>query len=99
MTFDEIIQKVSEDTGLSKSLVEKTYRAYWKAVKEYIASLPLKEDLSDEEFLKLRPNVNIPSLGKLHVTLSRYQSLRRVGKKIKEIQNLKEKENVAHQED
>lgn len=98
MTFNEIIQKVSEDTGLSKTLVERTYRAYWRAVKEHIASLPLKENLSDEEFLKLRPNVNIPSLGKLHVTLDRYHALRRVGERIRELQNLKEKENVAHQE-
>jgi hypothetical protein len=36
----------------------------------------LKEDLSDEEFLKLKPNVNIPSLGKFYVTLERYRKVK-----------------------
>jgi hypothetical protein len=36
----------------------------------------LKEDLSDEEFLKLRPNVNIPSIGKFYVTLERYRKVK-----------------------
>ena len=65
MTYDEIVLEVSERLGLSKELVNKKYKAYWKSVKEHITSMPLKKDLSDEEFMKLQPNVNIPSLGKL----------------------------------
>jgi len=76
MTYEEIIAEVAASTGLSKKLVDKTYRAYWWTVKEYIKSLPLKEDLSDEEFLKLKPNVNIPSLGKFYVTLERYRKVK-----------------------
>ena len=75
MTYKEIIAKVAGDLGLSKRLVDKTYRAYWKAVREHISSLPLKEDLTDEEFMKLQPNVNIPSIGKLYVTLNRYHRI------------------------
>ena len=52
MTYDEIIEKVAESTGLHKTFVNKVYRAYWKAVKEYIETLPLKEELSDEDFQK-----------------------------------------------
>lgn len=88
MTYDEIIRKVSEELGFSKDFINKVYRAYWKAVKEHITTLPLKEDLTDKEFLKLQPNVNIPSIGKLHVTLDRYRRM----KKMQEIKN-KEKEN------
>lgn len=76
MTYNEIIAQVAKSTGLSKKLVDKIYRAYWWAVKEYIKNLPLKEDLSDEEFLKLRPNVNIPSIGKFYVTLERYRKVK-----------------------
>ena len=76
MTYDEIIAQVAKSTGLSKKLVDKAYRAYWWAVKEYIRNLPLKEDLTDEEFSKLRPNVNIPSLGKFYVTLERYRKVK-----------------------
>lgn len=77
MTFDEIIAEVSKELSLPKELVEKTYKAYWKVVKEHIVSLPLKQDLSDEDFLKLQPNVNIPSLGKLTVTLDRYKRMKK----------------------
>ena len=77
MTFEDIITEVSRKLDLPRELVEKTYKAYWKGVREHIASLPLKQDLSDEDFLKLQPNVNIPSIGKLYVTLDRYQRMKK----------------------
>ena len=76
MTYEEIVAKVSEDTGLSRKLVDRTYKSYWRAVREHIKSLPLKEDLSEEEFNKLKPCVNIPSIGKLYVTYDRYRKIR-----------------------
>lgn len=81
MTYEEIISRVSDSTGLSQRLVHRTYKAYWRAIREYIVSLPLKEDLTDEEFLSLKPNVNIPSIGKLYVTLDRYHKLKKQYKK------------------
>jgi hypothetical protein len=53
------------------------------------------QDLTDEEFLALRPNVNIPSIGKLYVTLDRYRRM----KKYERIKNEKLKEYVAHKKD
>lgn len=73
MTYDEITACVAEQTGLSKHMVNRIYKAYWKTVRSYITSLPLKEELTDEEFKRLKPNVNIPSLGKLYVTLDGYR--------------------------
>ena len=73
MTYKEIIARVSEETGLPKTFVDKVYKAYWKAIRQYIKSLPLKEDMTDEEFAKLQPNINIPSLGKFFVTLDKYK--------------------------
>ena len=95
MEYNEIITVVSDKLGLSKDMVDKVYRSYWRSVKEYIGSLPLKEDLSDEEFLSLQPNVNIPSIGKLYVTLDRYKGLKQ---KMKILESLTEKENkdAAH---
>lgn len=77
MTYDDMVSEVSQSTGLSKTFVNKVYRAYWRAVREYIKALPLKDDLSEEEFLKVRPNVNIPSIGKLYVSLDRYKKLKK----------------------
>lgn len=65
-------------------------------VREHITSLPLKEDLTDEEFLKLQPNVNIPSIGKLSVTLDRYKGMK---KQYKRRLEYKENINAAHKED
>lgn len=94
MTYKEIIRKVAEDTSLPQTLVDRAYRAYWRAVREYITSLPLKEDMEDAEFLKLRPNVNIPSIGKLHVTLDRWHGVKKMNQIRKEF--LKEKENASY---
>lgn len=77
MTYKEIILKVSADTCLPAKLVDRTYKSYWKAIREYIKSLSLKEELTDDEFLQLRPNINLPSLGKLNVTLDRYHGMKK----------------------
>lgn len=94
MTYAEIIAEVSRTTGYSKRLVNMTYRAYWRAVRDYITSLPLKEDLTEDEFLALRPNVNIPSIGKLYVSLDRYKRLKKQGQILKE-----RSYGVTHQKD
>ena len=96
MTYDEIISKVAEKLCLPIRLVDRTYKAYWKSIREHITSLPLKEDLTDEEFLKLKPNVNIHYIVKLHVTLDRYKRM----KKMQEIRNqLKQNKDVTYNED
>lgn len=77
MRYEEMVSRVADSMGLSKKLVDRTYKSYWKVVREHIVALPLKQNLSDEEFLQLRPNVNIPSIGKLFVTLDRYRSIKR----------------------
>ena len=48
MTYKEIIAEVAKELNLSETFVNKVYRAYWKAVRNHITSLPLKEDLTDE---------------------------------------------------
>ena len=94
MTYAEIVSIVANNLHLPVRFVDKTYRAYWKAVKLHIEALPLKEDLSDEEFLELQPNVNIPSLGKLNVTLERYHGIKKSYKRTyKKDNNVKNKEN------
>lgn len=93
MTYDEIITDVSVKLGLPKGEVNKIYRAYWRAAMEHIASLPLKEDLTDEMFLKLQPNVNIPSIGKLYVTLDRYKRMKYINQKLAQEKDVAYNEN------
>lgn len=89
MNYDEIISKVADSLELPRRVVDKAYRAYWKVIREHITALPLKSELTDEEFLNLQPNVNIPSIGKLYVTLDRYKRMKRLYEKFN---NLKKKE-------
>ena len=93
MTYNEIIAKVADIVSLDKTLVNKVYKSYWRAVKEHIEDLPLKDDLSEEDFCKIQPNVNIPSLGKLYVTYDRYKRIKKQNLIIKEF---KEKKHVTH---
>lgn len=84
MTYREIVAEIAKRLNLPRELVDKTYRGYWRAIKEHIEALPLKEDMSEEEFVRMQPNVNIPSLGKLNVTFERYKALRQLYKEYEE---------------
>jgi hypothetical protein len=96
MSYNEIISSVAKSVGLNKTLVNEIYRGYWEAIRMHISSLPLKSDLTQEEFLKLRPNVNIPSIGKLYVTYDRYKCMRESYEKRK---RLKEDNNAEDSKD
>ena len=96
MTYSEIIAKVAVSTGLNRKLVDKTYKAYWRAVREHIESIELKKGLSDEEFERARPNVNIPSIGKFYITLDKYRRLLRQNEII--IENTEKKYGTTHKE-
>lgn len=84
MTLDEIIREVAHELDMPYIFVDRVYHAYWKGVRDYITSLPLTEELTDEEFLALRPNVNIPRIGKLNVLLDNYKRRRKVLEKYRE---------------
>ena len=71
MSYLDIVGKVSRELNLPREVVDKTYKAYWLFIKNHIQSLPLKENLNEKDFAKLRTNFNITSLGKLCVTWDR----------------------------
>lgn len=84
MKQEEVYKEVADSLGLPKDFVKKVYEGYWRAIREHISSLPLKDDLTDEEFLKLQPNINIPSIGKLYVGLDRYKKIKETYKRLQE---------------
>lgn len=88
MSYQNIITKVAEELGLPESLVNETYKSFWRYVREAIKELPLKEDLSQEEFDKLQTNFNIPSIGKLSCTWDRYNGVKKQFEKFKELKNV-----------
>nr|DAG90817.1 MAG TPA: Histone family protein DNA-binding protein, Burkholderia ambifaria, Histone family.85A [Crassvirales sp.] len=72
MIYSEAIKQVSTELGLPPKVVKEAYESYWTFIRNNIKALPLKEDLSKEEFDKLRTNFNVPSIGKMSVTWERY---------------------------
>lgn len=76
MRYNNIVDKVSKDLQLPYNIVDKTYKAFWLYIRNTIQELPLKEDLNEAEFSMLKPNFNIPSLGKLTCTYNRYKNIK-----------------------
>lgn len=89
MSYLDIIGKVSEELNLPVEVVDKTYKAYWGFIKSTIQSLPLKEDIDEDEFSKLRTNFNIPSLGKLNCTYNRVIGVKKRYNYIKQVKGKK----------
>lgn len=85
------ILKTSHELGFPSEIVGKVYRAYWLALKQVVQALPLKEDLTEENFSKLRTSFNIPSLGKMFVTFDRYQGVKR---RFQYLSQIRDKHNV-----
>ena len=85
MNYPDIIGKVSQETDIPLEVVDTAYKSYWKFIKQTIQSLPLKDDISEEEFAKLRTNFNIPSLGKLTCTFDRMMGVKKRFKYIKRL--------------
>ena len=76
MKYSDIISTVSKELNVPRELVENTYKAYWNFIRVTIEKLPLKTELTQLEYMNLRTNINIPSLGKLYVTWNRYIGIR-----------------------
>lgn len=77
MKYSEIINQVSKELNIPVEVVDKAYRSSFEFIKNKIQSLPLKEDISEEEFSELRTNFNIPSLGKLVCTFDRMEGVKK----------------------
>ena len=85
MNYLDIINKVSQEISIPPEVVDTAYKSYWKFIKQTIQSLPLKDDISEEDFTKLRTNFNIPSLGKLTCTFDRMMGVKKRFKYIKRL--------------
>lgn len=87
--MNNIYVKVSQETGIPIEVIREAYKDYWKFIRKTIQELPLKENLSEEEFNNLRTNFNIVSLGKLSCNYDRYLRV----KKREEYKHVKNKKD------
>lgn len=87
MLYNEIITKVANDNSIPVELAQKVYQTYWYTIRQIVQNLPLKEDITEEEFNTLRPNINVPSLGKFFVLYPKYVKLKKKYQLIQEREN------------
>lgn len=93
MKYDDIIKKVSDNTGIADDIVNKAYKAFWLYIRDTIQKLPLKDSINESDFLTLRTNFNIPSLGKLCLSYDRYVGVKERFNYIKKLRKRNEKIN------
>lgn len=85
MKYTELVSTVSKELNIPEEVVDKAYKSYWEFIKTTIQALPLKEEVDEEEFSKLRTNFNVPSLGKLVCTFDRMEGVKKRFSYIKKI--------------
>lgn len=76
MIYREVVTLLSEELTIPEEVIDAAYKSFFEFIRETVIGLPLKEELSEEDFNKLRTNFNIPSLGKLHCTYDRYKGMK-----------------------
>lgn len=93
MKYSDFYDKVSKEMDMPVEIIKRVYISYWEFIKKTIKELPLKKDLTEEEFSKLRTNFNIPSLGKMHCNYNRINGVKKRYKCFKDINDAKNKED------
>ena len=68
MKLNDSIETISKELTIPKEVVKTAYYLFWEFIKVNIESLPLKEDITEEEFNSLNTSFNVPSLGKFYTT-------------------------------
>jgi len=70
-------KEIANDLGLSESDVKDVFKYTWEFIRNKIESLPLKGDLTEEEFNKLKTTFMLPEIGKLGCDYNTYKSIRK----------------------
>lgn len=87
LEWNKIYRKVALELGLDDKDVKKAYNLYWEYFRTKVEELPLKDDLSEEEFSNLKTSFNVPSLGKFYCTYDRYLRIKNKLKKSRDAKN------------
>ena len=82
MSYKNVIKQTAIELNMPEDFVDKVYKSFWKAIKNEIQNLPLKEDLNEETYKNYRTNFNIPSIGKLNCTFKRYSKVKYIYNKL-----------------
>lgn len=84
MKTSKLYKQIAQELNLPEEVVGAAYRSYWEFIKSTIRDIPLKQDMTEEEFSKYQTNFNLPSLGKFYCNYKRYKTIRNNLKFIKD---------------
>ena len=87
LKLNKVYEKTALELGLNESDVKEAYNSYWEYFRKSIESLPLKENLNEEDFDSLKTSFNVPSLGKFYCTYDRYLRMKNKLKKSRNAEN------------
>lgn len=74
-------EQIAEEVDLPVKRVKEIYMCYWKCIKDIIQNLPLKKELTQEQFNALKVNFNIPLIGKFNCNYERVKRVKNSFKK------------------
>lgn len=72
--LEEILNQVSKELDVPYEVCCKAYMSQWFFIEEKVKQHNYK-DLTLEKFRQIRPNFNLPSLGKLFVTEEKFEKV------------------------
>lgn len=73
---NKIFKEIANDLGLNESDVKDVFKYTWEFIRSKIEDLPLKSDLTEEEFNKLKTTFVLPEIGKLGCEYNTYKGIR-----------------------
>lgn len=89
--INNVIEQLSKELNISKKIILNTYKGYWLFIKNQIESLPLKDNINEEDFSNLKVSFNIPKLGKFYITYKDYLGIKKkYNTFIKHVENKKD---------
>jgi hypothetical protein len=72
----EVCKQVAKELNLPEEVVKAAFDSYWEFIRKTISEIPLKTEMTEEEFSKYKTNFNLPSLGKFYCDYNRYRTIR-----------------------
>lgn len=84
--METIYKKVSEEFNIPVKEIKNLHKHYWTHIRNKIKSLELKEDITEEEFNKLkndRIDFSITGMGILRITYGRLKGIFKINRERK----------------
>lgn len=94
--MNNIYKEVAKDLGVNEDVVKDVFVTTWNFIKEKIGDLPLTEEISEDDFNKMKTAFVLPGLGMLGCNYKFYRKTR--NKFLNEHKNDKDKRNKATEE-